>query len=118
MFAQASTAQKPPIGRNTPFKPFKDLTMNSSNAAGDRTLPSQDGELDIPVVAEVVGASKTGYKSLNHPPSPPVEVFTTMASNVSEWLVAETLTKASTRSSVGVEKRYSKRGGSAACISE
>ena len=68
--------------------------MNSSNSDFYQTLPSQDDEVEIPVVAEVVKASETGEKISSQPPAPPVEVFTTMVGNVSEWLVAETLTKA------------------------
>ena len=63
------------------------------------------------MVTEVVGSSKTGEQGLNQTPAPPVEVFTTTTSNVLEWSVEETLTKAGTLSFVGVEKRYLKGGG-------
>ena len=87
-FIQASTAQKPTIDHNTNFSTFKSLNMNSSNTAEDRTLTSHDYELDIPVVAEVVGAFKTDEQIPNQLPAPLVEVFTTTLSNVLEWLVA------------------------------
>ena len=85
--------------------------MNSSNIADNRTQPYHDNEVKIPVVAEVVGASKTDERIPNQLTGPPVEVFTTTVSNVSEWSVEETLTEASTLSSVGVEKRSSRFGG-------
>ena len=62
------------------------------------------------MVAEVVGASKTDEQSPNLPPAPPVEMSNTTVINVSEWLVAETITKSSILSYVGVEKTYYKRG--------
>ena len=78
------------IGCNTQFGTFKDITINSSNSAGDRTLPSYYNELVIPVVTEVAGASKTDKQKSNHPPGPPVEEFNTTVSNVLEILVSET----------------------------
>ena len=71
------------IDRNTHFGTFKLLTMNSSNTAGDRPLPSYDDKVDIPVVAEIVEATRTDDPRPNYPTGPPVEVFTTMESNVS-----------------------------------
>ena len=56
--------------------------MNSSNPAGNWTLSSHDNYVDIPMVAEVTGASETGDQSLNQPPGLLVEVFTTTVSNV------------------------------------
>ena len=86
--------------------------MNSSNSADNRTLPYHDNELDIPVVAEVIGVSETEDQILNHPPAPPVEVFTTVVINISELLVAETLTKYGTLYDVGFKKRsYKGMGG-------
>ena len=90
--------------------------MNSCNSYGDRNLPSHDYEVYISVVADVVGESKTGEQSPNQPPGPPVEVFNTTVSNVPEWLVADTLTKAGTLSYVGVEKRSPKEGGNPAVV--
>ena len=58
------------------------------------------------MVADVVRASKTDEQSSIQPPVPPVEVFTTTVSTVSEWLVSDTFTEAGTLSSVGVEKIY------------
>ena len=86
-------------------------TMNSSNTVGDYTLPSHDNEVDIPVVAEVTGTSETDEQRLNHPPGPPVEVFTTTVSNVLEWLVIDTFTKSGTLYYVGFEKISSKGEG-------
>ena len=63
------------------------------------------------MVEEFIGAYKTDEKSLNQPPPPPVELFTTTVSYVLELSVAETQAKASTLSSVGVEKRSSKCWG-------
>ena len=54
--------------------------MNSSNIAGDRTIPSHEDEVNIPVVEEIVGESETDKHSPNQPPGFPVEVFTTMLS--------------------------------------
>ena len=68
----------------TQFINFKDLTINSSNADVDHTLTSNDDEVNIPVVAEVVRAYETDENILNRTPGPPVEVFTTMMINVSE----------------------------------
>ena len=86
------------------------------NTDGDRNLTSHDYGVDIPVVAEVVGASETGEQIQNQPPDPPVEVFTTIESSVSEFYMAEKLTKDGTIYYVGVEKIYLKggRGGSEA----
>ena len=83
-FTQESTAKKTAIDRNTHFGTFKFLTMNSSNTAGDRPLPSYDDKVDIPVVAEFVEATGTDDPRPNYPTGPPVEVFTTMESNVLE----------------------------------
>ena len=47
------------IDRNTHFGTFKYLIMNSSNKYDDRTLPSHDDEVIIPVVEEFIGASGT-----------------------------------------------------------
>ena len=77
---QASTAQKPITNRNTPLSTVKYLTMKTSNSAGDRTLTSQDDELDIPVVVYVVKASETGKHSPNMPLRLPVDIFTTAES--------------------------------------
>ena len=63
------------------------------------------------MVSEVIGESNTGEQSPKHPPGPPVDVFTTTVSNVSEWLVADKLTEDGTMSYVDVEKRSSKFGG-------
>ena len=82
-FTQASKAQKPTINRNTTLGTFKDLTMKSSNPYGYQTLKSQENEVEIHAVAEVAGVSETGEQSLNQPPAPPVEVFTTTVINVS-----------------------------------
>ena len=57
------------------------------------------------------GESKTDEQIPNQIPDPPVEVFTTTASNALEWSVTEKLIKAGTISSVGVEKRSSKGSG-------
>ena len=64
------TAQKLKINHNTPSVTFKDLTINSYNSYGNKTLPSHDDEIDIPVVAKVIGVSNTGDQSSNHPPGP------------------------------------------------
>ena len=63
------------------------------------------------MVAEVVRASETDEQILNQPPGPPVEVFTDMVSNDSEWSVAETSTKAGILSYISVENIYSNFGG-------
>ena len=96
---------------------LKDLTINSSNTADNRKLPSYDDEVNIPVVPEVVrasktdvGASKTDEQSPIHSPALLVEVFDTTVINVSEWSVIETLTKFSILYSVGVESIYSMGG--------
>ena len=52
--------------------------------------------------AEVLGASETDEQSPNHPPDPPVKVFTTTVINVSECLVTEKITEAGTAYSVGL----------------
>ena len=57
--------------------------MKSYNTSSDQTPPSHDHEVNTTVVAEVVRASKTDEHSLNQPPAPPVEVFTTTVINVS-----------------------------------
>ena len=57
-FTQVSTAQKLRIDRNTKFATLKSLTMNSSNTTRDMTQTSRYDEVNIPVVAEVVGASE------------------------------------------------------------
>ena len=85
--------------------------MNSANKYENRTLPSHGDEVDIPVVAEVAGASETVEQSPNQPTAPPVEVFTIMVCKFSGFLLADTLTKAGTMYSVGVEKRSSRGGG-------
>ena len=85
--------------------------MNSSNTAEYWILTSNDYEVKTPVVTEIVGESKTDEHSTNQPPGPLVEVFTTTVSNVSEWLVARTITEAIIMYYVGVENRYSKKGG-------
>ena len=85
--------------------------MNSKNKARDWTQPSHDDEVNIPVDAEVTGVFKTDEQRPKYPPGPPVDVFTTTVSNVSQFLVAEILTKSGTLSSVGVEKISSKFGG-------
>ena len=82
-FTQAPIEQKLTIDRNTHFGTLKYLTMNSSNTAGDQTNPSNDDEVNTHVVAEVVRASAIDEQSPNQPTVPPVEVFTTMVSNVS-----------------------------------
>ena len=69
-FTQVSTAQKTMIKRNTSFGPFKDFTTNSSNSAGDMTLPYHDYDIDIPVVTDVVGVSVTDEQSPKKPPDP------------------------------------------------
>ena len=74
-------------------------------------MPYQEDKLDILVVAKVAVTSKPGDQSLNQPTGPPVEAFTTTVSNFLGCLVEETITEAGTLSSVGIEKRYSKRGG-------
>ena len=84
--------------------------MNSSNTARYQIHPSNDDKVNIHVVAEVVRASTIDEQSPNQPPVPPVEVFTTTVSNVSEWSVAETIHKSSTLYSVGVEKISSNFG--------
>ena len=84
--------------------------MNSSNTTRDMTQTSRYDEVNIPVVAEVVGASENDEQIPNQPPDPPVEVFTTAVSNVLEWSVAQTLTKDSKLFSVVVEKIYSRFG--------
>ena len=63
------------------------------------------------MVAEVVGESEPYKQSPNKPPAPPVEVFTTTLSNILEWPVAETLTKAGALSLIGVDKKSLKMGG-------
>ena len=64
-FTQASTSQKPKIDRKTQCFPFKALTINSSNKYGNPALTSHGNEVNIPVVAEIVGASKTDENSPN-----------------------------------------------------
>ena len=59
--------------------------MNSSDLAGDWTMPSQYHEVDISVVADFVGASETGDQIPNQSSGLPAEVFTTTASNFLEW---------------------------------
>ena len=66
--------------------------MNTSSTAGDLTQPSHEDEVNIHVVEEIVGESKTDEQSPNQLPGPPVEVFTTTVNIFLEWLVAETLT--------------------------
>ena len=88
------------------FRTFKDLTMNSSNTADDQTLSSRDDELDILLVAVVVGASKSDEQSRNQTPGPPVEVFTTTVSNVLQRSVAKILNKSGTLYSIRFEKIY------------
>ena len=56
--------------------------MNSSDLAGDWTMPSQYHEVDISVVADFVGASETGDQIPNQSSGLPAEVFTTLVSNV------------------------------------
>ena len=51
--------------------------MKSSNKYGYLKLPYHENELKIPVVEEVVGASKTDERIPNQLTGPPVEVFTT-----------------------------------------
>ena len=99
------------IEHNTRFRNFETLTMNSSNTADYQIQIFHDNEVNIPEFLEVVGASKTDEQNPNQPPVPPVEVFDTKVSNVSEWLVADKLTEDGTMSYVDVEKRSSKFGG-------
>ena len=66
------------------------------------------------MVAGDIIASETDEQISNHPPGPPVEVFTTMVSNVLDWSVAETLIEAGTMSYFDVEKGYLKGGAAAA----
>ena len=63
------------------------------------------------MVTEVIGESKTDEQIPNQTPDPPVEVFTTTASNALEWSVTEKLIKSGTISYVGVEKRSLKGSG-------
>ena len=63
------------------------------------------------MVTEVIRESKTDEQRPNQTPDPPVEVFTTTASNALEWSVTEELIKDGTISSVGVEKRSLKGSG-------
>ena len=111
LFIQESKSQKPMINCNIQLVTFKYLTMNSSNTAGNWNLPSHDNRVEIPVVAEIFRASETDEQSPYQPPAPPVEVFTTTVSNVSEWSTAKKLTKSGTLSYMGVEKISSKGGG-------
>ena len=75
------------IYSNTHFVTFKDLTMILSNVADNRSWKSHHNEVDIPVVAEVVGAFETDEHSPYQPPAPPGEVFTTTVINVFEFSV-------------------------------
>ena len=68
------------INCNTHFSTVKYVTVNSSYSDGDWTLPSQDDEVDIPVVINVAKLFETSKQIPNQPLGPPVEVFTTMAS--------------------------------------
>ena len=81
------------IERITTFVTFKELIIDSYNSDDNQTLFPQDYELYITVVADVVGASETGNNNTNQSPAPPVQVFTTTASNILEWSVAETITE-------------------------
>ena len=108
---EASTAQKLTIKCNTHFDTFIALTMNSHITAGNQNLTYHYDEIYIPVVAEVVRASKTDEQSLNQTPGPPVEVFTTTMSNISEWYAAEKLTKSGTLSADDVDNISLKGGG-------
>ena len=56
--------------------------MNSSNTASDQPIPSYDYEVDISLIAEVVGATGTADPSPKYPPGPPVNLCTTMVINV------------------------------------
>ena len=85
--------------------------MGSSNSAENLTLSPQYNEVEIPGIGLVVTASKTGEQSMDQKSGPPRQILNTIVSNVLEWLVDETINIAFTLSTVGLEKRYSKKGG-------
>ena len=85
--------------------------MNSYYIYSNMTLPSHEDEVNIHVVVQVIGASKTNEQISYKPPGTPVELFTIMVSNVLECAVVDTLTKASTLSPFSVENIYSKGVG-------
>ena len=60
------------IDLNTHFGTFKYLIIKSYKLAEYWTLPSQDNEVDIPVIAEVFRASETDEQIPDYPPGPPV----------------------------------------------
>ena len=85
--------------------------MNSYNKDSVITHPSHNDEVNISVVAEVIGASETDEQIPNQLPAPPVKLFTTTIGNVSELLMEDIITEAGTLYSVGAEKVFLNLGG-------